>query len=260
MKRGARMKANRTARLLRNSVLSLGTAALSYGCWFTSTAQAQSRAQEDTSPAQSTNTTETVLEDVVVTAQRRSEGLQNVPIAITALSGDTLVKAGVESVGDLVQLTPSLQFGQRFGNVFIAVRGIGQAGQDIGSQSGVTVSQDGVPLLNHFMMDGTFLDVSRVEVLRGPQGTFEGRNATGGAINVYSNLPTQTFTGAISATGGNYSLVGVRGFVSGPLGSDRLLARVAFQRNDSDGWMKNDFLHTRTNDTDLAQVRASLLG
>ncbi len=93
------------------------------------------------------------------------------------------------SVGDLVQLTPSLQFGQRFGNVFIAVRGIGQAGQDIGSQSGVTVSQDGVPLLNHFMMDGTFLDVSRVDVLRGPQGTFEGRNATGGAINVYSNLP-----------------------------------------------------------------------
>ena len=79
-----------------------------------------------------------------------SSGLQNVPIAITALSGEVLQDAGVTSVGELVQLTPSLQFGERFGNVFIAVRGIGQAGQDIGSQSGVTVSQDGVPLLDHF--------------------------------------------------------------------------------------------------------------
>ena len=129
--------------------------------------------------------------------------------------------------------------------MFIAVRGIGQAGQDIGSQSGVTVSQDGVPLLNHFMMDGTFLDVSRVEVLRGPQGTFEGRNATGGAINVYSNLPTQTFAGAIAATAGDYDRFGVRGFFSGPLVSDRLTARVAFQKNDADGWMTNEFLGTR---------------
>jgi iron complex outermembrane receptor protein len=255
------MKPNRTASLVRNSVLSLGATTLFYGCWSTAVAQTQSRAQEETTPAQNTNTTaDTVLEEIVVTAQRRSEDLQNVPIAITALSGDTLTKAGVESVGDLAQLTPSLQFGQRFGNVFIAVRGIGQAGQDIGSQSGVTVSQDGVPLLNHFMMDGTFLDVARVEVLRGPQGTFEGRNATGGAINVYSNQPTETFTGSIAATAGNYDLLGVRGFLSGPLGSDRLLARVAFQRNDSEGWMKNDFLHTRRNDTDLGQVRASLLG
>jgi iron complex outermembrane receptor protein len=160
------------------------------------------------------------LEDVVVTAERRSEGLQNVPIAITALSGNTLEEAGVNSVGELVQLTPSLQFGERFGNVFIAVRGIGQAGQDIGSQSGVTVSQDGVPLLNHFMMDGTFLDVSQVAVLRGPQGTFEGRNATGGAINVYSNLPTDELAGTIAVTAGDYDRLGVRGFVSGPLISD----------------------------------------
>jgi iron complex outermembrane receptor protein len=110
------------------------------------------------------------------------------------------------------------------------------------------------------MKEGTFLDVSRVEVLRGPQGTFEGRNATGGAINVYSNQPTETFTGALAATAGNYDLRGVRGFISGPLGTDRLLARVAFQRYDSEGWMRNEFLHTRRNDTDLGQVRVSLLG
>jgi iron complex outermembrane recepter protein len=168
--------------------------------------------------------------------------------------------AGVERVGDLVQLSPSLQFGQRFGNVFIAVRGIGQAGQDIGSQSGVTVSQDGVPLLNHYMMDGTFLDVSRVEVLRGPQGTFEGRNATGGAINIFSNEPTESPEAAVDVTSGNYDFAGIRGYLSGPLASDRLMGRIAFQRSESDGWMRNEFLDIRKNDTDLTQVRGTLLG
>ncbi|WP_175597228.1 TonB-dependent receptor [Peristeroidobacter soli] len=247
------MKLNRTAKL-RGRMLYLGASTLI--CGFGLSAEAQTQNQDETRRAP----TETVIEDIVVTAERRSEGLQNVPIAITAISGDTLQEAGVTSVGELVQLTPSLQFGERFGNVFIAVRGIGQAGQDIGSQSGVTVSQDGVPLLNHFMMDGTFLDVSQVAVLRGPQGTFEGRNATGGAINVYSNQPTNELAGSIALTAGEYERWGVRGFVNAPLISDRLIARVAFQREEADGWLRNDFLGIDKNDTDLSQVRASLLG
>ena len=248
------MTLNRTARL-RGGMLYLGASALLHGFGLTAQAQTQSQAQEEP-PADAS----LIIEDIIVTAERRSEGIQNVPIAITALAGDTLQEAGVTSVGELVQLTPSLQFGERFGNVFIAVRGIGQAGQDIGSQSGVTVSQDGVPLLNHFMMDGTFLDVSQVAVLRGPQGTFEGRNATGGAINVYSNLPTDELEGSVAVTAGEYSRLGVRGFLNGPLISDRLMARVAFQREEADGWLRNDFLGIDKNDTDLAQVRASLLG
>lgn len=250
------MKLNRTAKL-RGKMLYLGASTLFCGFGLTAEAQAQTRERED---APKSAATETIIEDVVVTAERRSEGLQNVPIAITAISGDTLQEAGVTSVGELVQLTPSLQFGERFGNVFIAVRGIGQAGQDIGSQSGVTVSQDGVPLLNHFMMDGTFLDVSQVAVLRGPQGTFEGRNATGGAINVYSNQPTDEFAGSVAVTAGEYERLGVRGFVNAPLISDRLMARVAFQKEEAEGWLRNEFLGIDKNDTDLTQVRASLLG
>ncbi len=250
------MKSTRTAAgMLRGHMICLGASSLLGG--FGLTAQAQTQGQEDAAPS---TAADAIIEDIVVTAQRRSEGLQNVPIAITALSGETLEEAGVTSVGELVQVTPSLQFGERFGNVFIAVRGIGQAGQDIGSQSGVTVSQDGVPLLNHFMMDGTFLDVSQVAVLRGPQGTFEGRNATGGAINIYSNLPTEELTGSLALTAGDYDRLGIRGFVSGPLISDRLTARVAFQREEADGWLRNDFLGIDKNDTDLTQVRASLLG
>lgn len=235
----------------------VGLLALLYGLG--GTAQAQTPSPDPKKPAPAADS-DAIIEDIVVTAERRSEGLQNVPIAITALSGDTLQEAGVGSVGELVQLTPSLQFGERFGNVFIAVRGIGQAGQDIGSQSGVTVSQDGVPLLNHFMMDGTFLDVAQVAVLRGPQGTFEGRNATGGAINVYSNLPMDEFAGSIAVTAGEYERLGIRGFLNGALISDRLMARVAFQKEQADGWLRNDFLGIDKNDTDLSQVRASLLG
>lgn len=235
----------------------VGLLTLLYGLGLTAQAQTQS---QDPKKAAPTADSDAVIEDIVVTAERRSEGIQNVPIAITAVSGDTLQEAGVSSVGELVQLTPSLQFGERFGNVFIAVRGIGQAGQDIGSQSGVTVSQDGVPLLNHFMMDGTFLDVAQVAVLRGPQGTFEGRNATGGAINVYSNLPTDEFAGSVAVTAGEYERMGIRGFLNGALISDRLMARVAFQKEEADGWLRNEFLGIDKNDTDLTQVRASLLG
>lgn len=247
------MKQARTVAVLRSSMFYLGASTLLYGFGLTAHAQTQ----KNSAPVADSDA---IIEDIVVTAERRSEGLQNVPIAITALSGDTLQEAGVSSVGELVQLTPSLQFGERFGNVFIAVRGIGQAGQDIGSQSGVTVSQDGVPLLNHFMMDGTFLDVSQVAVLRGPQGTFEGRNATGGAINVYSNLPTDEFAGSVAVTAGEYERLGIRGFLNGALVSDRLMARVAFQKEEADGWLRNGFLGTDKNDTDLTQVRASLLG
>lgn len=199
-----------------------------------------------------------VVEDIIVTAEKRAEGLQNIPIAITAVSGETLQKAGVREVGDLVQLTPSLQFGTRSTNVFIAMRGIGQAGQDIGSQSGVSVSLDGVPLLNHFMMNPAFFDLERVEVLRGPQGTIAGRNATGGAINIYSNGPTEDPSGEATVTLGNYDRTGIRGFVNGPL-SDNLFGRLAFQSDRADGWLNNAFLGRRNDDTDVTQVRGTLL-
>lgn len=198
------------------------------------------------------------IDDVVVTAEKRSEGLQNIPIAITAFSGETLQKAGVREVGDLVQLTPSLQFGTRSTNIFIALRGIGQAGQDIGSQSGVSVSLDGVPLLNHFMMNPAFFDVERIEVLRGPQGTISGRNATGGAINIYSKGPTDDQSGEASLTLGNYDRVGIRGFVNGRL-TENLLGRLAFQSDRADGWLKNEFLGRRNDDTDVTQLRGTLL-
>jgi iron complex outermembrane receptor protein len=199
-----------------------------------------------------------VLQEVVVTAEKRAEGLQNIPIAITAISGNTLEKASVKDVSDLVQLAPSLQFGTRSTNIFIALRGIGQAGQDIGSQSGVTVALDGVPLLDHFMMNAAFLDIDRVEVLRGPQGTIAGRNATGGAINIGSKAPTNATEGDLAITGGNYSRYGVKGDLNAAL-SDKAQTRLSVLVDHADGWMKNGYLGTRNDDTNLTQVRGQLL-
>jgi len=231
----------------------LGATALLGGCLLPLQAAAQSDPQ-----ATEEQQGRAVLDTVFVTAEKRSENLQNVPIAITAVTGETLEDAGVKEVGDLTQLTPSLQFGTRSTNVFIAMRGIGQAGQDIGSQSGVTVSLDGVPLLNHFMMNPAFLDIERVEVLRGPQGTIAGRNATGGAINIYSAAPDSEFGGSLTANIGNYSRKGLSGFLNVPF-SDSVMGRVSFQRVTADGWLKNGFLNKRNDDTDLSQIRGQLL-
>lgn len=214
---------------------------------------AQSQQRTEASP-----TVDAGIQDIIVTAEKRAEGLQNIPIPITAVLGETLTRAGVREVGDLTQLAPSLQFGTRSTNVFIALRGIGQAGQDIGSQSGVTVSLDGVPLLNHFMMNPAFLDLERVEVLRGPQGTIAGRNATGGAINIYSKAPTDETSGDVTLTVGNYSRAGLKGYVNGPLG-ESVAVRVSAQVERADGWSYNRFLDRRNDDTDLAQVRGQLL-
>jgi iron complex outermembrane recepter protein len=232
----------------RTSVLPLGAAALMGSVALPAAAWAQGPAPGN----------EAALEEIVVTAEKRAEGLQNIPIAITALSDATLVKAGVKEVGDLVQLTPSLQFGTRSTNVFIAMRGIGQAGQDIGSQSGVTVSLDGVPLLNHFMMNPSFMDIERVEVLRGPQGTIAGRNATGGAINIYSRGPTRQDDGSLSLTVGDRSRLGLRGYINRSF-SDQLAGRLSFQREEANGWLKNDYIGKRNDDTDVAEVRGQLL-
>lgn len=241
----------------RARTLGLATTALFGGLLLPANAWAQA-APADTSRNGDANASDVGVSDIVVTAEKRSEGLQNIPMPITAVLGETLQRAGVKEVADLVQLAPSLQFGTRSTNIFIALRGIGQAGQDIGSQSGVTVSLDGVPLLNHFMMNPSFLDVERVEVLRGPQGTIAGRNATGGAINVYSKAPTNQTEGEVFATIGNYARNGIKGDVNVPL-SDQLSARVSFQADRADGWLYNPYLDRSNDDSDMTQLRGQLL-
>ncbi len=172
----------------------------------------QARAATPTSGA-------TQVEDVVVTAQRRSENLQKVPIAITAVAGQQLEQQGIIGFKELGNRVPSLRFGAGVtgGENVITMRGLGSQNTTPGGDSPVAYNVDGVYLQRTTAIDPEFYDVNRVEVLRGPQGTLYGRNSVGGSINVIANKPTDTFAASADAMFGDYSARTFRGFVSGPL-------------------------------------------
>jgi iron complex outermembrane receptor protein len=199
------------------------------------------------------------LEEVIVTAEKRAENLQRIPIAISAFSGDDIVQAGVSGIESLKQLSPNLQFGKGPIDNFVSIRGIGAELINVSAEAGISIAQDGVPFASATMFDADFLDVERVEVLRGPQGTIAGRNATGGTINIYSKRPTEAFAGQVKAAIGNYSRRELEGFVSGPIAGSAVLGRLAVRAERADGWLTNEFTGEDFNDADDVKVRASVL-
>ncbi len=208
------------------------------------------------------------LEEIVVTAEKRTVSVKDLPISIYAVSGERLEDAGVTDVQGLTQLAPSLQFAQGTNTFYMSMRGVGSETTDLGADPGIALSQDGITLVRPQMLNTDFLDVERVEVLRGPQGTIAGRNATAGAINIYSNLPTDTATGSVSLTGGAYSLFRSESVISGPLIGDWLLGRVALGTENANGWVKNTYVDPAIgsvprvedlNNSDRAHARASIL-
>ena len=133
--------------------------------------------------------------DIIVTAQRRSETVQEVPISITALTGETLVQAGIQDTERLATLTPGLIV-QRSVVGKISIRGVGNENYTIAGDPGVAVHSDGVYVARAAAGLFDLYDIARVEVLRGPQGTLYGRNATGGVINVIPARPPPAVGGA----------------------------------------------------------------
>ncbi len=174
--------------------------------------------------------------DIVVTAQRRSESLQAVPISITALSGDTLVKAGIQDTERLSALTPGLIV-QRSVVGKISIRGVGNENYTIAGDPGVAVHSDGVYVARAAAGLFDLFDIARVEVLRGPQGTLYGRNATGGVINVIPNKPVDKFEARIAGEISNYNGYRIDGMINLPL-ADGLAFRVAALGNFRDGFTK----------------------
>lgn len=198
------------------------------------------------------------IEEMIVTAQKREENLQEVPVAVTALSAAILEDHGFDEINDLATAVPSLQFGN-FGPVaFVAIRGIGHENTTAGGDPGVALHIDGVYLGRPVASLFNAFDMERVEILRGPQGTLYGRNATGGSINYISKAPTDRFEGELDLTAGEYSRVRLRGAVNLPLG-DRSAARISFFREDRDGFTENTVPGgTEANDADNWGVRGSL--
>lgn len=199
-----------------------------------------------------------MLEEVVVTAQKRVESAQDVPIAVSALNEDALRQSGFDGVADLSFMVPSLQFGN-FGPVsFLNIRGIGSADNFAGSDPGVAMHIDGVYIGRPVGALFNAFDTERVEVLRGPQGTLYGRNATGGSVNLITNKPSEEFGGEVEITAGEYDLFRVRGLINVPI-SDSVRARVVGFNEDRDGYTKNTYPGgTESNDLDNWGIRGHL--
>jgi iron complex outermembrane receptor protein len=179
------------------------------------------------------------LAEVIVTAQRRAEPLQTVPVAVTSISEDQLQEAGIKDISRLAVLTPGLFVGQGGADSEPAMRGVRTVNsREAQADAAIAFFVDGVYQSSNQQAFAGFVDVSRVEVDRGPQGTLYGRNSFGGNINVFSNLPTHEFGGSVSASAGNFGQHGFQTVLNLPV-ADTLAFRIAGMTNDSSGYIKN---------------------
>lgn len=200
------------------------------------------------------------LEEIVVTAQKRVENLQDVPIAITAVTGDSIRSAGISKMEDLAPSIPNFQFAEAVsGSDNMFMRGIG-SGPNFGFEQAVGQVVDGFFFGRSRFGRATFLDVERVEVLKGPQGALIGKNTSGGAINITTAKPTDELEGWISATYEMEANEGytIEGAVSGPI-TDTFKARLAARMDDRDGWVKNDITGDDQQEQDDITARLTLL-
>lgn len=229
-------------------MLLAGTAAL-----FLASAPAMAQ-QADQAEPQAQGEAAGGLVDVVITAQRRSESLQRAAVAVTAVTGDALAQSGITETANLGKLVPSLVVQPTGGTTSFFLRGVGTNSQNSFAENAVAFNFNGIYVGRPTAPAGVFYDLERVEVVKGPQGTLYGRNATGGAINVLPRKPTLgKFTGDVLLEYGNYDSKKASVALNVPIG-DTLALRVAGQVVDRDGYISDGY------DDDKGEaVRASLL-
>jgi len=199
-----------------------------------------------------------MLEEIIVTAQKRAESLQDVPISVSAMSGDKIQDAGITNFASFSDYVPNFSVSSNAISDTIAIRGI-STGSNAAFEQAIGTYVDGVYRGRGVQTRFAFLDVGRIEVLRGPQGTLFGKNTIGGALNITSAQPTDELEASLS---NSYEFeldqTIVEGFVSGPL-SDTVRGRLAFNVNDmSEGWTHNSFYDADEPDTEQWAVRGAL--
>jgi iron complex outermembrane receptor protein len=180
------------------------------------------------------------LQDIVVTANRRPETVQRSSLSIESFDGETLAETGVTRVADLQNLVPSLTSASSGQNISTYVRGVGSLATDANADSSIAYNINGVFISRPNGVGPIFFDLERVEVLKGPQGTLYGRNASGGAINLITRRPDGHLSADLSVDIGNYDLVRISGAVSAPLG-DTLSVRAAGQFTRHDGYLTDGY-------------------
>jgi len=179
------------------------------------------------------------LEEIIVTAQKRSESLQDVPLAVTAISGDRLREGNIASLQDVGNRTPGMVFAAFSpGQPEIAIRGIGTKEDGASASDSTVVSIDGVYIAARTAQVFDIFDLERVEVLRGPQGTLYGKNSIGGSINFVTSKPDENTEIRFRQTVGNYDTFDTGGMISGEI-AENVYGKFAFSRRKRDGYIEN---------------------
>ena len=211
------------------------------------------------SPAWAQQTTDTAIDEIVVTARHRAEDIQTVPISMTAVGATAIEENRATTMQDLEHLVPNLVFGETgtTGETHIGIRGIGDFSRNIGFDTRVGVYIDGVFAGQSLAVDQGLVDIAQVEVLRGPQGTLFGKNSSSGAINILSNKPELgETTGHLRLGGGNLDTIYGEAVLNFPMG-DNAAARLAIISQEQDGYIENLLTgkNLMTGDHTLARLR-----
>ena len=199
----------------------------------------------------------TGLSDIIVTAQRREERLQSVPISVSAISGSALSERGMVNLGDVINTAPNVEFNKFQGDGGFTIRGVTSGGVFGGTETGTTIYQDEVFVLYPSTALLDFLDLDRIEVLRGPQGTLYGKNSVGGTVNLFSVAPTDSFGGFAEGSIEKYDTYRARAGINAPL-SDNLSARIAGAYSRTDGFYDNIFTGKPAGGKKVGEVKGAL--
>ena len=200
------------------------------------------------------------LEEIIVTATKRSESVQDIAAAVSAFDSRILAERGITDIESLAASVPGMHFSQAGADTRITIRGIGSEQNTVTGDPGVAFHIDGVYQSRASAGAALFYDLERVEVLRGPQGTLYGRNATGGSINVISKAPEEEFGGKFELQVGDFNQQQFKGVLNAPLIADKLLARVSVQQETRDGYYQNTAADgPDLDDVDSVNLRAQIL-
>ena len=249
------------------SAFTFPTAALAQTAPTAGAVAAPATAQDNPTPAQATQTSSTpdavtgqsgASTDIIVTANKRQQSINDVPQSITALTGEQLAAKGIYNVQDLARVTPGLSFVDSGKNTPVySLRGVGFFDGSIGARPTVSVYLDEAPIPFSIESQGTSFDLERVEVLKGPQGTLFGQNSTGGAINFIAAKPTDTWTAGGTFAFSRFNTADFQGFVSGPL-SSTLEVRLAVRTLQGGDWQYSYTRNDRNGQRNFTQARLIL--
>ena len=210
--------------------------------------------------AQESSATASLLDEVIVTARKREESLQDTPLSITAITSREIQNQGVSDLRDIVALTPGLtisEFGSGTLNAPV-IRGLSQLTGGQFAENNVSVFYNGVYIQNNNLVDATFLDIERIEVVKGPVSALYGRNAYAGVINYVTKKPSAEFEGSARLIGGEYGRRAVSGTISGPISGDVFKARLGGRYDSSDGSWGDPVTNVRFDGGERKAVQGAL--